>query len=915
MTLFQPLPGWISRRPWFSALLLVAIGGLSLWQVRSLEIDSSTRGLINEKDPQKEVYERFKGVFGSDLLTCVVVHPPDGDVFTPETLAAVDAMTSEIELMKPVSRVASLTNTRTIKAIEDYLYTDYLIEELPETQAECNLIRKDAFANPIFVGTLLSQDGRFTAINIYTESSDSGDADREFLEALDAVIAEHKGGHTVFQVGVPRYNVAFNSYIQRDQMTLVPLSVLAMMLVFLISFRSLAGMMLPMVTASLSISAAMGFMGFMDYSLSAVSVMAPSVLIVVGCTEDVHLLSKYVFFLKQGLEKSQAIVETMAQSLLPISLTSLTTMVGFGVLSINEITAIREFGIICAFGLFANFIITLLATPLVFRVLKAPRVRVQKQPAGKGLGSFLDGVHQLNRRHQRAITLLVCLVVVLAVGGAFRLVVNNDPISFFKPDSPIRRDIDRTQADLAGVQSFYLFLEAESPGDMKEPDILRKMDALQEYLAAMGLFDKTLSLADYLKLTNREMQVGAQYYVVPESRNLVAQYLLLLENDQLFRHVDDRYKSAAITVRHGMSGSREVKRAVSHIETYMKDHFSHYVKDGQVKPLKWSLTGEALLLHRATDAMISGQVKSLIIALVAIFLLISSLFLSLKAGMVAMVSNIFPILCNFGMMGWLGIPFDSGTCLVATIALGIAVDDTIHFMVRYQRYLRQTNDQNEALLQTLHSEGRPILITSTALFLGFGLLVMSPFNPTMHFGILAALIMLYAVSADLFLNPLLLLRVQLITAWDYLALKISGSLLKDSLIFKGLRPSEIKTFALLGHMEQCKAGDLLIQQGEQGDAMFVLLSGQMKVSLTGSDGKNVKLDRVNPGALIGEMAYLGSGIRTATVKAATDAELLRIDDKALDRVRHRNPKIAAKIFLNFSRVLSERVTAQNFRLV
>jgi hypothetical protein len=252
---------------------------------------------------------------------------------------------------------------------------------------------------------------------------------------------------------------------------------------------------------------------------------------------------------------------------------------------------------------------------------------------------------------------------------------------------------------------------------------------------------------------------------------------------------------------------------------------------------------------------------------------------------------------------------------VATIALGVAVDDTIHFMVRYQRFLRETGDQRAALSAAVFAEGRPIMITSLALICGFLVLVASPFNPTMHFGVLASLIMVYAILADLFVNPLLLMMVQLITVWDYVALRIKRGVLERSPIFRGMSKAEVKTFVLLGSTQRAAAGDLLVRQGEEGSDMYVLLEGTAKVSMVNARGEEIPVSTLEEGSIFGEMALLGDHHRTASVSAGTRAYLLRIDDHGLARAVRRNPRIGVKIFRNLSTILSGRLRSQTRKML
>ena len=915
----KKLADWLVDRPRLTVTVVLLGILFSLWRIEELHIDASTRGMINESDPQKQVYETFKNRFGSDILTAVVLTPPEGDVFNLETIALVDTLTEAIWDLDGVSSVESLTTVRNIKSDDDVLITDELIEFMPETAEDLEQIRADALASPLITGNVVSPDGLHTAINVFTANEDDPDYDKRFLEALDGIMAEHKGQHQWFQVGAPRYNVTFNAFIKRDQMTLVPLSVLIIMVVFLSMFRGLIGVVLPCVTSGLSIAAMAGFMAWMDFSLSAVSVMAPSVLIVVGCTEDVHLIAKYVANLRETAgDKVAAIRLTMQNSLLGITLTSLTTMVGFGVLSLNEIKAIQEFGIITSFGLLANYIITVVVTPALFRLFKPPRERTLKknQTTSNGiLDRILAVVYRLNLGRPRLMGGLAVLLIVLAVMGFMRLEVNNDPIGFFKPDAQIRQDFKRLDREIAGGQVFHIMFSLAEDGDAKEPDFLARVARLEEHLATEGSFDKSLSLATFVKLMNRAMHDDPSQYEIPGDRNLIAQYLILLEGEDLDRFVTQGYDHTTVMVRHAMSGSQQVNEALIDLRGYLEANLSRYVKDGQIKPLRWQITGESILLHRGTDDLINGQMRSLAIALVVIFLIISALFLSFKAGAVAMVSNLIPILFNFGLMGWAGVPFNVGTCLVATIALGVAVDDTIHFMVRYNRALRRKHNQEKALEQALCHEGHPILITSMALTLGFSVLIASPFNPTMHFGILAALIMVYAVIADLLVNPLLLSRIQLITVWDYARLRISRTTLKEGLIFKDLKNREVRTFILMGALEEVAHGTEILRQDEEGQEMFLILEGLVEVSVRNEKEEQKTVTFLESGDLIGEMAMLGEGKRSATVTAMGEVSLLRIDDRALQRILRRNPQIAAKIFRNISRVLSERVKDQTQRNV
>ncbi len=902
------LASWIARHPKLSFATTLAVTALLLANIDQLRIDASTDALIGQDDPEKAGYEAFIDRFGGDTLTIVVVTPPTGDVFQPETIRLIDEISYAMEGFPGVVGVRSLTTAQNIKGDGEYLDTNKLFEEIPDDPAAYGPLKADALANPTFVGNVVSADASHAAINIRTEDDGEPGYDRRFLDHLQKTIEAHRGAHEIYQVGAPRFNTAFDAYIKRDQVTLTPLAVVVILLALWIAFRSPAGLALPMVASGLSIAATLGFMAWMGFPVNAVTVMVPSVLIVVGCTEDVHLIDEFLQNLRAGQTKVQAIINTARHGALPMTLTALTTALGFFVLALNDIPAIQQFGVVASFGLVINFLFTLALAPALFRWTGTPKKRAPKKRSP--ITALLQLAERVSQKRRGTALAISTAVIAAAIAGLFMLRADNDPIGFFRQDAPIREDFERVHADMSGAHLFHLVFETEKPGDAKEPAVLRQVEAAQKFLNGSGLFDQTMSLVDFLKLMNREMTGDEDQYALPGSRNAVAEYVLLMEGDALSRYVDMEDAALSVAVRHHMSGSYEVRRALDRVSEWLALNTGRYVVDGEVRNLTWRVTGESVLLHRAADAMVSGQIKSLALAMGLIFLIMCLLFLSVKAGLIAMVSNAVPILLNFGLMGWLGIPFNSGTCLIATIALGVAVDDTIHFMVRCQRCLHSENNQQRALTLTIRREGRPIVITSAALAAGFVTLVFSPFIPTAHFGALAALIMIYALLTDLFLNPALMMTVQLITIWDYVAVKIKASALRDSLIFRGLKKAEAKTVVLLGSLRRAGAGERIVRQGDRGEDMYLILSGSVDVYLEGETGARHNVARLEDGAVFGEMALLGEGVRSATVEAAADTELLRIDDRALERVKRRNPSIAVKLFANISKVLIERVRSE-----
>ncbi len=248
------------------------------------------------------------------------------------------------------------------------------------------------------------------------------------------------------------------------------------------------------------------------------------------------------------------------------------------------------------------------------------------------------------------------LLIILALFGLLRLSVNNDYLGFFKQNSPIRKDLEKLNRDLSGLNVINVIFNTEDDGDILEPEVLKQIDGLQQFMQQLGTFDKTVSLADHIKLMHREMNEGREEMRrIPDSRPAIAQYLLLMDYDTLAEYIDSERRHASVLVLHNLSGSRELAREMDKVRTYIDKNIRGYGKDGKIRDISIMFTGLDYLMKNSTDAIVRGQVNSLGIALVVIFILMTIVFFSVKGGLIAIISNIIPILINFGIMGWFGI--------------------------------------------------------------------------------------------------------------------------------------------------------------------------------------------------------------------------------------------------------------------
>jgi len=881
-------------------LLTLALGA----QLPRLRIDESAEGLMVERDPARAFYEQARQRFGSDNLTVVLVKADD--VFTPAALTAVRRLSDGLERVAGVSRVESLTTTRNIKGEGDALTTDPLVGAvIPTAPAELARLRADALGSRVLVGNLVAADGRATALVVYADARPGETAfNRRFTTDVDALVArETRPGLTIYQVGAPMTKATYAQYLKADQRTIIPLSTVVLIVTLFLAVRTLQGVVIPVVTAVVSIVWSLGLMAVTGIPLTILTAIIPSLMLAIGFTEDVHMISEYHHRLEHGDDKLTALRTMLGESAMPILVTTATTVLGFGSLITTDITMLIQFGYASAMALTANYVVTMLLLPPMLRWWAVPRrlrrvALVDESPHG-GIPRLMQRLGEFNLRWRVPILVAWGALTLASLAGWLTLRVNTDLISFFPERSAIRQRVADLSRSLAGGLAFYVVVDTGHDDGIKNPAVLRRIAGLQDHLAATGRVDKTVSVADYVRKMHREMHGGdPAFETIPETSDQVAQYLLMLEGRELEKFVDFKAAAANIVVRHHLTGSGDLSALLRDIERHVARDFPPTVIV--------RATGEEVLFNNASDYMAINELTSFSSTFVIIGVIHALLFMSLKAGILSLIPNVVPILMLYGFMGLVGIPLNTSTAMIATVAIGIAVDDTVHHMVTYSRQLNELHDQRRAMFETLRIEGRPIIYVSIALAAGFLTLVASNFVATVYFGMLAAFVMLVAMLAELTLTPILMVSIPLLTVWDMVRLRMSGDVRRAPL-FAGLSRWEARKVVLLGGLHEYEAGAPVIVKGEIGTEMYMVVTGRIRVFDPLPDGRERTLTALGPGGVIGEIGVLTQQVRSASVVAEARSELLRLDLAALERVRKWSPYTSAKLFRNIARMLGERL--------
>jgi len=897
---------WSQSHRWIVIAGVTIVTILALYSARNIRIDASTEGMMIQGTPAQDYYHETLKKFGTDNITVIFIR--DKNLFTPAKLKLLDDLVFKFEELKGVTKVESLYSVTNFKGVDGTLETNPLMDWPPETLEEAEQVKANALRSPILLKSLISKDGTATAINLFIDADpDDPEFNVKFSRGVDEIIKPFQSQFdTIFQIGLSYTRRLISENIVSDTVKLAPMAALVLLLTLIISMRSASGALLPMLTAGTSIIWTAGFMVQVGIPLNVLTVIVPSLIIVIGSTEDIHILSEYLEGVEETRGNRDEAIRIMSGKVgTAVLLTSITTFIGFLSITLNQITLLKQFGVVAAFGLFVNPIATCMLAPVYLHFFGSVKSRASVEhkasSADRFFGFLADKIIMIINSNKRLV--LSSFLGLAVIIGFFTLSVNvdNDLLGYFKKNSAIRQRSQVLHEDLVGAQTFFIRISGGFPGTFKQPENLAQIAQIQKYIAEKGLFDKTKSLADDISLIHREMNGGKEkYFRVPDSADLIAQYLLFLHRDKISRYITADFGEANILVRHNISSSYELADALQELEEYIKKNINpHFL---------WGFTGENILVNAAADSMAAGQAQSLSLVLVVIFIIMSILFVNVKAGALSLVPNLFPIVLNFGIMGIFGIPLNTGTAMVAAIAIGIAVDDTIHLMSRYNTEMRVLQSQDKAVDVCIHAEVRPVISTSVALALGFAVLGFSNFVPVISFGLLSAMVMIFAIIGDLFITPILLSSTQLMTLWDMIGLQLQKAVIQNAELFRELKPWQMKRIVLLGKVQTKDAGNLAIEQGEEGSSMYLLLEGTAEVVTRDiKTGKDIFLTKLNPGDVFGEIALVEPGPRSADVRALEPINYLEIDWNGLKRIQRIYPRIASRLFLNLSRILGGRL--------
>ena len=747
---------------YYRKLILLIVGILTsifLYFSMRVTFDNSIEIWFLKDDESLQTYMGFLDRFGADEV--IILAMLADNIFRPDMLATLDKVTRAVEEASPfIYRVRSLTNIRIAASSNEVIHIGPLIEKLPETQTEADIIREQALNNTILVKNLFSKDCKATAIIIELDPKGNNIASKIEVSSNLRKICQKYASEDIqlLLAGSPIFDDAFFRYNQRDFVIFGPVTLLFVLITCFLVFRRLSSTVIPLAVVILALIWTFGTMGIFNIKLNAISITMLAIILAVGVANTIHILADYYQQLMSGKTPNQAVRSSISNLFIPCLFTSMTTCAGMLSLTISALKPMREFAVFSAYAVALAFIFSFTVVPLVLHLSRPPNTAfVARQQKGL-ISRILRLLGAPSKKSSVCVVLIMLLLFPLAIWQLRYLDVGSNPIGYFKEDEPLIKDLKTIDNALGGSTTAELLVKAPNEG-LKEPKILKRLDNLERWLEEQNGVSSVFSIVDTLKELHRVFNEDAEPpFAIPESRSLIAQYYLLLEGEDDFNSiVQDNYSVGRITGRVNLSIADILSDQIPEINTTIQEQYNS-------KDLTVQLTGFIVLMAKMETYLLDSQIRSLICAFTVITLMMLILLRSWRLALFSMIPNIIPIFMGLSFMTSIDIDLDPGTVMIGSIVMGLVVDDTVHFLVRLKRQLNSGANIEHGIANTMWDTGRPIIVTSILLAAGFSVLLFGSFQPDVNFGLISSFIIIFALLADLVLLPaaLKLLRPKIV---------------------------------------------------------------------------------------------------------------------------------------------------------
>lgn len=719
-------------------------------------------GILPKDDSTYIEYEKFLNQFGEDG-NAVVLGLQGEELFELDHFNAWYDLGNDIKNLEGIDSVFSIAHVFDLVKNEELERFDLkrVIEKRPETQEEVDLIREKVQSLPFYDGLLYNDSSQASLMMVFVNAEKfNSEARGDVMERLFAITEPFSEEHIELHYsGLPHIRVYTSRQVKSELGKFVFLAALVTAVILFLFFRSMRVVVFCLLVVGIGVIWSVGTISLLDYRLSSLSGLIPPLIIVIGIPNCVFLLNKYHREFEIHGNRLKALVRVISKIGNATFLTNVTTAMGFATFIFTESDILRQFGVVASINILFIFLLSLFIIPIVFSYLPEPKTRHLKHLQRRWLDSVVSRLVFWVEERRIAVYAVTVLVLCLGVYGVSIIKTTGNIVDDLPQGSEIVQDLRFFEHNFHGVMPFEVLVDTGRKGQAVKDKNLKKLEKLQTLIAEYPEFSRSLSIADAVKFAKQAFYNGqsSKYSLIRGSeKGFIGPYLDQGSGSDgmtgLF--LDSTKQVSRITARMADIGTERMEAIVADITPRIEEIFPK-------EKYKVTLTGTSIVFLKGTRYLVKNLMVSLALAVMVIGLIMYFLFGSVRMVLISLLPNLIPLLCTAALMGYAGVPIKPSTILVFSIAFGISVDDTIHFLAKYRQELSVKGaDMKNAVIRAIKETGVSMIYTSIVLFFGFGIFISSQFGGSQAIGILASFTLLVAMLSNLVLLPSLLLSFE-----------------------------------------------------------------------------------------------------------------------------------------------------------
>ncbi|MDT0691657.1 efflux RND transporter permease subunit [Salegentibacter sp. F188] len=745
--------------------IILAITVALATQWKNMRFSYTEANLLPDDHPINQVYNDFLEKFGEEG-NLIVIAVKDSTLFTPEKFQAWTKLNDSLQTFPEVDYVLSLGNLQTLEKFNDpnrFEMVPFIEEEKPNEE-QLQEYEDELFNRlPFYENLVYSANSNTVQSALYINRDIVNSEDRKtfVLEELTPLLEKFDEEYNLdIRVSGMPYIRTLNSQNIIDEISMFLLAALLVTsLIFFFFFRSIRATVISMITVCIGVMWAFGVIGLLHYEITILTAIIPPLIIVIGIPNCIFLINKYQQEIKKHGNQAKSLQRVITKVGNATLLTNVTTASGFATFILTDSTLLREFGVVASINILALFLLCLLVIPIIYSYMSLPKEKHLKHLNKRWIGGFVGWMENMVRHRRITIYIVSIVLLTASIVGIYNIKISGSLLEDMPQEAEFFQDIKFFEEEFDGIMPLEIYIDTQRQQGVMKLSTLKRMENLESIIAEVPELSQPLSVVRLVKYSKQAYYNGnPKYYQLPSSQeqNFIMPYAkgMSSTDNLLSSYVDSTGQYARITTFMKDIGTEEM-------EEIEEDLWPQIHKLFPEDRYNVSLTGKALIFQKGTNYLVKNLILSLSLAIFLIALLMAWMFRSFRMILISLVPNLLPLLVTAGMMGFLGVPIKPSTILVFSIAFGISVDDTIHFLAKYRQELKANNWKiKRSVYAALKETGVSMFYTSIVLFFGFSVFMISSFGGTVALGGLVSATLLFAMLANLLLLPSLLLSLE-----------------------------------------------------------------------------------------------------------------------------------------------------------